>query len=157
MDHVAGAELAWACSQAGHSTLRFNFRGVGASQGLQGDTAACLDYIRAALKVLRETVAHERVAVAFLGASSQFVAPLSQADGNLAGFVCVCPDNALALPEGVPLLALVPEMERAVRDTPWVRELSSTGVVELIAGADKTFQCGLPFVGRRAAAFLGRL
>src|SRR5437016_4475922 len=27
------AELAWALSQAGHSTLRFDYRGVGASQG----------------------------------------------------------------------------------------------------------------------------
>ena len=43
MDHVVAAEVAWAAATAGHPTLRFNFRGVGASQGEQGDPAARLD------------------------------------------------------------------------------------------------------------------
>lgn len=33
MDAPVCAELAWAITRAGHSTLRFNYRGVGASQG----------------------------------------------------------------------------------------------------------------------------
>ena len=33
MDHVVGAELAYAVSHQGHPTLRFNYRGVGGSQG----------------------------------------------------------------------------------------------------------------------------
>ena len=33
MDHVVGAELAYAVSHAGFPTLRFNYRGVGGSQG----------------------------------------------------------------------------------------------------------------------------
>lgn len=36
MDTVVGAELAYAASAAGHPTLRFNYRGVGASQGTRG-------------------------------------------------------------------------------------------------------------------------
>ena len=40
MDHVVCAELAWAAARAGRPVLRFNFRGVGASQGSRGDAAS---------------------------------------------------------------------------------------------------------------------
>ncbi len=53
MDHVVAAEVAWASASSGHATLRFNFRGVGASDGTHdegrgevGDVAAAVSWLR---------------------------------------------------------------------------------------------------------------
>src|SRR5689334_18160191 len=54
MDHIVGAEVAWAVSQAGHPCLRFNYRGVGASQGKPGRGAALVDEALAALEAAAE-------------------------------------------------------------------------------------------------------
>src|SRR5688572_23837884 len=52
MDHVVWAEVVWAAAMAGFPTLRFNSRGVGASQGQPGDAQAQLEDARAALQLV---------------------------------------------------------------------------------------------------------
>ena len=54
MDHVIAAELAWAAATAGFPTLRFNYRGVGGSQGLAGTGEALVEDAEAAMRVLLE-------------------------------------------------------------------------------------------------------
>ena len=55
MDHVVGAELAFAVSRVGHPTLRFNYRGVAGSQGeVSKRPGDWLEDAREALKLARE-------------------------------------------------------------------------------------------------------
>jgi uncharacterized protein len=58
MDSPVATELALAASDAGHATLRFNWRGVGASAGRPSGEAADADAdTRAALEFMQESVA----------------------------------------------------------------------------------------------------
>src|SRR6185312_2033757 len=63
MDAAALNELAFAFSQAGHPSLRFNFGGVGASQGQSKTLAAQEKDARAALTLLRENAGFEPIFV----------------------------------------------------------------------------------------------
>lgn len=57
LDHPVTNELAYALYKAGHASLRFNWRGVGASQGtITGDLAAAEADYRAALGQLLESI-----------------------------------------------------------------------------------------------------
>ena len=55
METTLVAELAWALTRAGHATLRFNYRGVGASQGEIGDEEADRLDVLSVLSHLSET------------------------------------------------------------------------------------------------------
>jgi alpha/beta superfamily hydrolase len=139
MDHVVAAELAWAATQAGHPSLRFNFKGVGASQGKRGD--GLLDDARAAFELAKDN----------WGA-----APLVASIGSSA---------ALALKLDAPAWCLVvPPLEIDVSGpNVWVvvgaHDLPRSGTVatsrmRVIPDADRTFQKGLPGVGRAVAECL---
>jgi len=160
MDHVVGLELAWAASRAGHPTLRFNFRGVGASQGMPGDEAARCRDIEAALRVLAENAGTVAVAVAALGSSAVAALRVADAHPGLAGVALVSPGRFS--PERLgrarhPLLVVVGSEEPGPRAAlaAQLAELSAT-LVE-VAGADAGFRQGLPEVGRAVAEWLDRL
>lgn len=97
MDHVLAAEIAWACATSGHPTLRFNFRGVGASQGERGSGEALVDDAQAALAVLEDNVAGSTaqgpVAVIALGAGLEVAVALARR-ARLAGLCLVAPPLA---------------------------------------------------------------
>lgn len=57
MESTVIAELAWAVTRAGFPTLRFNYRGVGASQGSFGDGAGTFEDLAQAAHHLRISVA----------------------------------------------------------------------------------------------------
>jgi alpha/beta superfamily hydrolase len=66
MDSPVASELAWACTSAGIPSLRFNWRGVGASAGeASGDAAAADEDYAAALAHQRETVRGPLVACGY--------------------------------------------------------------------------------------------
>ena len=69
MDHIVGAELAFASARAGHPCLRFNYRGVGASQGTRGGLDACVADALAALEVAVENADGGPVVVASIHGS----------------------------------------------------------------------------------------
>jgi hypothetical protein len=70
MDHVVGAELAFAVSRHGHPTLRFNYRGVGGSQGQPSKRPEdWLEDARAALQLAMDNTEGQRAVVASIGAS----------------------------------------------------------------------------------------
>jgi hypothetical protein len=154
MDHVVCAELAWAAARAGHPVLRFNYRGVGASQGTRGDAAARLADAEAALRLLRENTGAFDVAVASVGASAETAARLVGEHPGIVAVVGVSPPGrALDRPLGVPLLVILGEDEpdRAGRVAA-TQELG--GRVEVLGGADARFQRALPEVGRVALRWL---
>src|SRR3954464_13789743 len=70
MDHVVVAELAWAATQAGYPSLRFNYRGVGASQGKRSAGDALGEDARAAFELARDNWG-EAPLVASIGGSAR--------------------------------------------------------------------------------------
>ena len=154
MDHVVCAELAWATARAGRPVLRFNFRGVGASQGPRGDAESRLEDAAAALRLLRENTARVEVAVAAVGASADTAVRLASEHPGIVAVVLVSP-GAMALPRrlGVPLLCIVGEEEPG-RAGLLAAASEAGGRVEAVAGADARFQRHLSEVGRVALRWI---
>jgi len=154
MDHVVCAELAWATARAGRPVLRFNFRGVGASQGTRGGGDARVHDADAALGLLRENTAQRHVAVAAVGASAEIGVRLASEHPGVIGLVLVSPPAAvLARPIDLPLLCIVGEDEPG-RAGLLAAAAESGGRVEVVGGADARFQRNLPEVGRVALRWL---
>lgn len=153
MDHVVCAELAWATARSGRPVLRFNFRGVGASQGERGDAASRLDDAAAALRLLRENTGQREVAVAAVGASAHTALCLAREYPGIAAVVLVSPPaEALTGLVESPLLCIRGEDEP--RPGPVAAATAAGGRLEVIAGADARFQRNLPEVGRAALRWL---
>ncbi|MCI0574274.1 MAG: alpha/beta hydrolase [Myxococcaceae bacterium] len=161
MDHVVCAELAWAAARAGHPTLRFNFRGVGASQGHQGNGPALVEDAVAALQVASENAAGAPVAVAALGAAAEVALALQRLDTRVWGVclvdpIAVAPEALEQLP--VPLLAIFPADEAQPGRVSLAASVAAAGgQLELVEEADASFRRHLPQVGHLLAAWLERL
>jgi len=156
MDHVVCAELAWATARAGRPVLRFNFRGVGASQGQQGGVEDRVADAAAALRLLRENTAQIDVAVAAVGASAEVAVRLATEHPGVVGLVLVSPPAGVLLgPLDIPLLCIVGEDEPG-RAGLLAGAAEAGGRVEVVAGTDARFQRNLPEVGREALRWLER-
>ena len=154
-------EVAYACNKAGIASLRFNWRGVGASTGVpSGDAAdADADY-RAALTHMEETVDGPIVACGYsFGAAAAVRAALD--DRRVDRLVLIAPPPEM-LPPGAfeqlarPVLVLVGECDSLVEPDA-LRELteSAGGVqLEVIPIADHFFAAGLADLSRLTAAWL---
>jgi alpha/beta superfamily hydrolase len=154
MDAPVVAELAWAAARAGHASLRFQHRGVGASQG-SPDPARTLDDALAAHAHLVET-ARAPVAVAGVGAGCATAVALARARGA-AALALVAPE---ALPDlagvAAPVLLLLPAEGGALEPGEAARRLGGAATVEVVAGADAAFRAGLTRAARAVLAFVGR-
>ncbi len=158
MDHVIAAELAWAVASAGHPTLRFNFRGVGASQGERGDDATLLADATAALRVLEENLGEGDAVVVSIGDSAPVAVALSQREAGVTGLCFVAPG---ALPTAalaslrVPFRIVVAQHDDG-NDRAALAEVAAQtgGSLEVIEGADRTFNKNLPHVGRAVASWM---
>lgn len=152
MDFVIGAELGFALAKAGHPTLRFNHRGVGASQGVAGSGDPLVEDALAALTLASENAGGARPAlVAAGGACEVALEVLRRHPERLAGVGLISPLTVTPeqLPAGdVPLLLVVgseePTHGRLALAT---RVLESGGQFELIEGADATWARGLTELG----------
>lgn len=151
MDAAAVAELAWAAARAGHPSLRFQHRGVGASQGLP-DPARAADDAEAALSHLAAT-AGARVAVAGVAGGCDTALALARVHPEIERVALVAPAGPLAPPlPSARVLVLLPE-ERAGEAGAFAGPLGDRGAVELVA-ADARFRAGLPQLGRAVVAFV---
>ncbi len=155
MDHVAAAELAFHAATHGFPSLRFNFRGVGASQGPRDVEAATAD-AAAALELARENLAHKAapgeapvVAVAGIGSGAVIAAQLALQQ-PVAGCLLVAPPRLSPLPRGVWVVVAgleppVEGLEAAVK--------AASGRTEVVQ-TDRGFQRNLPQVGKIAVGWL---
>lgn len=153
MDAPPVAELAWAAARAGHPSLRFQHRGVGASQGAP-DPARAVDDAEAAYRHLAET-AGPRVAIAAVGGGAATALALARAHPEVARVALVAPE-AVPEVEGVAarVLVLLPEEGAPVAAADLALALGARGRVEVIPRADPRFRAGLPEIGRRAVPWL---
>jgi alpha/beta superfamily hydrolase len=161
MESPVVTELAFACEKAGIASLRFNWRGVGASAGRPSGEAADADAdTEAAVAYLEETVAGR---VAACGYSFGAAAALRVAGGHprVDRLVLVSPPPALVdadrlaafsgrilvVSGGADGFAPVVEVERLVA-------AARHGRLELVPEADHFFGLGLAAIGRVAGAWL---
>lgn len=156
------SEIAYACTKAGISSLRFNWRGVGASAGVpSGDDAdADADYL-AALTHIGETVGGPIVACGYsFGAAA--AARVAFDRQRIDRLILVAPPPAMLPPDAFarlarPVLVLVGERDALVAPA-HLRELAETagGVqLQVIPEADHFFGAGLADLSRLAAEWLG--
>ena len=163
MDHVVGAELAYAISHQGHPTLRFNYRGVGGSQG--EPSRAPLDWVEDAIAALQLAEANTEgaaVVIAAIGASDAVALRLAESKA-LAGLVLINPSTAQpsdfegrdTLPW--PLAVIVAELDERQDRGRWAAVLERhQAPLTIVPGATRTYQRNLPMVGKAAASLVSR-
>jgi hypothetical protein len=162
MESPVVTELAWACTQAGLASLRFNWRGAGASAGApSGELGAAAEDFAAGLLQLGRTVPGPLAAVGYsFGAVAAALACAGQP--RVRRLVLVAPPPGLLdvdrLRDGereVLILAgerdgLAPPraLEALARELPGAR-------LAVVREADHFFGAGLAELGREVTAWLG--
>jgi alpha/beta superfamily hydrolase len=177
MDSAVLAEIVWTLGRRRHPTLRFNFRGVGASQGAIAlpplpqaapvDLGPLVDDARAALAQLLSSTGERSVAVVGVSVGALVAARLAAFDDAVERALLVAPptvvsaidddDVAHALARGsVPVAVVVGADDRFVdRDVVRARLGVGAGALHVVDGADHGFARGLTAVARLAEAALG--
>jgi alpha/beta superfamily hydrolase len=163
MDHVVGAEVAYAVSRAGHSTVRFNYRGVGGSQGkVSRKVEDWLLDAGEALKLAADNAGGGPVVLVAIGASDAVALRLAQTlPGAVAGIALVNPTvlqpSELSLAGDMEWEIIFPEHQPVDR-LAWSNALTALGRgLTLIPGADRSYQRNLPLVGQAVVHLLQRV
>lgn len=162
MDHVIAAELVWAAATAGFPTLRFNYRGVGASQGSRGTGEALVQDAEAAMQVLLENAQSSRLAVVSLHGAARVALALQARHPAVGGVGLVAPAD-IALDELArldrALLVVVGEEDKRMSRAALSAAVGKVdrGELEVVDDAGPNFLRNLPQVGRFVAAWLKRL
>ena len=154
-------ELAWACTKAGLASLRFNWRGVGASAGAPSGAAADADAdYGSALEHLADSVGGPLVAGGYSFGSAAALRAAA-ASARIDGLVLVAPPPALVAPAAIAgagrrTLVLVGEYDTIApaRDLRAACERAPHVELHVVPHADHFFAEGLAEVGRLAAAWL---
>lgn len=163
MDHVVGAELAWAISHAGHPTLRFNYRGVGGSQGQPSKSPRdWLEDAHAAHQLAMDNAEGAAPVVAAIGASDAVALKLAE-EKPVAGVVLINP--SLARPEDFeareslpwPLAVIIAELDATQDRGRWAAALEKHDAeFTIVPGATRAYQRNLPIVGKAAVSLVGK-
>ena len=163
MDHVVGAELAYAVSHQGHPTVRFNYRGVGGSQG--EPSRSPLEWVEdaaAALQLAMDNTEGQLAVIASIGASDAIALRLAQTT-KVAGLILINPTTARPSDFedrsslGWPLAVIVAEHDERQDRGRWAAVLERLGgSLTVVPGASRTYQRNLPIVGKAAASLVGR-
>jgi alpha/beta superfamily hydrolase len=161
MQHVVAAELAWAATRAGHATLRFNFRGVGASQGRRGSAEEQLADAAAALQLLADNSGASAFVVASLPGSEGTAFSLADSRRDVRALVLVCPtalDTAAIRRAARPLRVIVGALDGWQPDEHVRAALTQVGgELDLVEHADQRFLRNLPQVGRGVVALMAEV
>ncbi|MDX2013907.1 MAG: alpha/beta hydrolase [Myxococcaceae bacterium] len=157
MDHVVGAEIAFAVSRAGHPCLRFNYRGVGGSQGRPSTRAdELLEDARCAWEVARDNTDGDAPVVVAVGGSDAVALSLT-AQAPCAGLVFIHPGVSPSRADvSVPLAVVLPELEGPEIRSGWSARLEE-GALTVVRGADRSYHRNLPQVGKAVVALLHRV
>jgi alpha/beta superfamily hydrolase len=155
MDSPILAELVWQLGRRRHPTLRFNWRGVGASTGATG-TPAKEDLAAAVAQLLASTGAPTCALVGVsLGCAP--AAALATAHDGVERLVLISPpitgDHAIAIDwaalaqSGTPTLVIVGDADPHA-PVAELRSQAGAGAVRVVAGASHTYLRGLTELGR---------
>jgi len=111
MNNPVVVAIARALGEAGVATLRFNFRGVGASQGSHGGGTAEIDDARAALDALAERSGLAHIAIAGYSFGAVVALKLAASDPRTLAVAVVAPpvemvDSTFVRSIAAPLLAI---------------------------------------------------
>jgi hypothetical protein len=162
MESPVVAEVAFSCHRAGIATLRFNWRGVGASAGEPSGEAAIADEdYGAALAHLAETVPGALLACGYSFGSAAAVRAAERSP-RVRRLVLVSPPPALIPPERIAALrartlvvtgdrdsfVAIPALRAAFASAPHV-------ALRVLPGVDHFFLDGLGALGREVREWLG--
>jgi len=151
MDAAVLNELAFACSRRGHPSLRFNFGGVGASQGKSNTLAQLARDARAALRLLRQSSGFQPTAVVGLGTGGEVALRLARDATRLC---LISPPPELVLPE-VSTEILFALAESDPGRARWSSQCAAQGDrLALIEGADPAWNRGLVQLAREVVGFV---
>lgn len=166
MDSPVVAEIAFASARDQRPTLRFNYRGVGASQGtLAGtDGAQELEDFAAAADELRATIGNRRLVAAGYSFGSRVALSFALRDPEVIAAILIAPPNKL-LPFDdlsslrMPLLVVAGGRDEHVDRTLLEGALASTPAtrIEILPEADHVFHEGLVGLSHAITTFLARL
>jgi alpha/beta superfamily hydrolase len=159
------AELAWALTRAGHPTLRFDYRGVGASRGKSRHEAGSLriedvgeeveDFFKIADQLLATTRMPAACAVGYsFGAK---VALEAARDPRISQVALIAPPNKLADFSALETLQKPLLLVCAHHDTYCDRsalKLPADARIEVVPHADHFFGRGLTEMGKMVVAWL---
>lgn len=166
MDSPVVAEMAFASARDQRPTLRFNYRGVGASLGMVagGDTKEEVEDFVAAAEELRSTTGVRAVVAAGYSFGARVALSFALRDADTAAVVLVAPPTslfafddlaALRIPA---LLVLGDQDEHADRAAlSAIAAQSGASRIEAIHGANHVFNEGLVSLSRAITAFLASL
>jgi alpha/beta superfamily hydrolase len=158
MDSPVVQEIAWAVTRAGHPTLRFNYRGVGASQGAWSGGEGELADLHAAIEQLLASTGAAAVAIAGYSFGAHLALQAARSRADASHLLLVAPPTSLFDFGELPLvrartLVVVPEHDALAGAA-----LPAGAVpVQVVPGAEHGFQRGLPAVGKAAVALLAGL
>ncbi len=163
MESPVVGEVAWACQKADVASVRFNWRGVGASAGTPTDDPAVADIdYRAALDFLAESVPTALVAAGYSFGSLAAVRAAQQAPA-VRRLILIAPPTAMLDTDAV--CAFPGEIFMAAGENDeWVdadrladvARQSVSAHLEVIAGCDHFFMSGLDELGRALSHWWAR-
>lgn len=164
MDSAVVAEIAFGAAHAGSPTLRFNYRGVGGSQGVSTATETEVsDFVFAADHLLETNEREEYFAVGYSFGAWIATHAVAQ-DPRAVGLVLVSPANTMldfTVLETIrhrPVLLLYGGKDDIV-DAPALLALTESNPlvsVELVKDGDHTFTRGLANISRVVGAWLAK-
>lgn len=165
MDAPLCLELAFAATRRGHPTLRFNWRGVCASQGEMGGVREAVDDARQAFGALRANVCHDEIVVAGYGFGAEVACALARDGLARHGLILVAPlgDGCSTaglddLKTDVRLILPGAHRRRAPEMSERLERASAPNLeVEIVPEADSAFREGLVQVGEALARHLASM
>jgi uncharacterized protein len=164
MENPVVVRIQEVCSALGFATLRFNFRGVGASGGAHGGGVGEQDDAIAALDTLAKATGSAALAIAGYSFGSRIAALVGNRDRRIAGMALIAPPLAMSdfgflEDRKIPTLAVAgtrdqycppDEFARFTAARPWI----TTAAIE---GADHFFFGKLFPLGEAVAAWVQQL
>jgi len=142
------------CSSLGLATLRFNFRGVGASGGTHGGGVGEQEDAISALDTLAKAIGSSTIAIAGYSFGSRIAALVGSRDSRIAGMALIAPPLAMSdfgflEDRKIPTLAVVgtrdqycppDEFARFTAARPWIKTATIEGADHFFFG--KLFPLG---------------
>jgi alpha/beta superfamily hydrolase len=160
MDNHVVLALRATFADAGATTLRFNFRGAGGSQGVHDGGRGEADDARAAIRELRTLRPGCRMLLAGYSFGAQVAAAVASTE-QLAGLVLVSPPVAVGalprLPEGVDTLIVTGEWDDIAPAERLAELAGPRRRVAVVEGVSHGWWPGVDRVAAEVAAFLGEL